>query len=96
MRTVIAFILICVTASLHAQQYNGDTWSSVKSSGTGTISIAYVETPSFVYKDQSGQLTGICIDIMSDFVTWVNDTKGVKVTSKLVGDGSSFKVCTKK
>ena len=52
--------------------------------------MAYVETPSFVYKS-NGKLTGICIDIMNDFVNWVNTTKGVKLQTKFVGDGTSFR-----
>ncbi len=76
--------------SLSYAQYSGDSWSKVKGAGNGTISMAYVETPGFVYKDASGKLTGICVDIMSDFVDYVNATKGVKLNAKFVGDGSSF------
>lgn len=71
-------------------QTQGDNWSVVKSKGSGTISLAYVETPGFVYKDASGNLTGICVDIMKDFVTYVNETKGVKLSTKYIGDGGSF------
>ncbi|UII30166.1 transporter substrate-binding domain-containing protein [Fulvivirga ulvae] len=71
-------------------QYSGDSWKKVQGAGTGTVSFAYVETPGFVYKDASGQLTGICVDIMNDFIQYVNETKGVKLSSKFVGDGSSF------
>lgn len=34
---------------------------------------------------------GICVDIISDFVKWVNEHKGVKLESKFVGDGASFR-----
>jgi ABC-type amino acid transport substrate-binding protein len=88
------FRLLMITAFFSvqalAQSYVGDSWGQVKQVGKGTISLAYVETPSFVYKDKSGQLTGICIDIMQDFVTWVNENKKVKLQSKFVGDGASF------
>ncbi len=85
----IFFLLTFFFAS--AQTYVGDTWGQVKTNGSGTITLAYVETPSFVYKDKSGKITGICVDIMTDFVKWVNDTKGVKLGSKYVGDGSNFR-----
>jgi hypothetical protein len=91
MRKLIFFFLVLVPPAIQAQNYNGDTWAHVKSSKSGSISLAYVETPSFVYKDNAGKLTGICVDIMADFVKWVNANKGVTVTSKYVGDGSSFK-----
>lgn len=83
-------MLLAVWATPSYAQYSGDSWTKIQTAGAGTISLAYVETPGFVYKDQSGQLTGICVDIMKDFITYVNDTKGVKITPKFVGDGSSF------
>jgi ABC-type amino acid transport substrate-binding protein len=91
MRTLLILILSTFTVSVFAQSYSGNTWASVKASKSGAISLAYVETPSFVYKDKSGQLTGICVDIMHDFVEWVNVHKGVKIEAKFVGDGSSFR-----
>lgn len=83
-------MLLTVLSSPLMAQYNGDSWKRVQGAGSGTVSFAYVETPGFVYKDASGQLTGICVDIMNDFIKYVNETKGVKLTSKFVGDGSSF------
>ncbi len=93
MKKFLLMVVCLITVfSAHCQSYTGDTWSSVKSKGSGTISLAYVETPSFVYKDHAQKLTGICTDIMSDFVQWVNNTKNVKLTSKYVGNGSSFRI----
>jgi ABC-type amino acid transport substrate-binding protein len=91
MRTLVQLCFLCVGSTLFAQPYSGDTWSSVKSSGSGTITLAFVETPSFVYKGKNGKLTGICVEIMDDFIKWVKDSKGVKLDAKYVGDGSSFK-----
>ena len=85
--------VLALIASSHlalAQGYSGDTWASVKAAKSGTLSLTYVETPSFVYKDKSGNLTGICVDIINDFVKWVNENKGVKLSSRFLGDGSSF------
>ncbi len=91
MKIKLLFAALLTAGAVSAQTFTGDTWNSVKSSKTGTISLVYVETPSFVYKDKNGELTGICVDIMHDFVAWVNANKGVKLTSKFVGDGSNFK-----
>jgi putative glutamine transport system substrate-binding protein len=85
----LAFLLNA--GCIFAQGYTGDTWAQVKANGKGTISFAYVETPSFVYKEANGKYTGICVDILDDFTKWVNSNKGVKLDSKFVGDGSSFK-----
>lgn len=91
MKTIVFFMLTLVGGSAFAQNYSGDTWADVKANKGGTISLAYVETPSFVYKDKAGNLTGISIDIMNDFVNWVNATKAVKLSTRFVGDGSSFR-----
>ncbi|MBX2962529.1 MAG: transporter substrate-binding domain-containing protein [Cyclobacteriaceae bacterium] len=88
---LLTIVLLWMSHGLLAQGYVGDTWAQVKAGGKGTISFAYVETPSFVYKDDAGKLTGICVDITSDFIDWVNKTKGVNLQSKFVGDGSNFK-----
>ncbi|MBL6448364.1 transporter substrate-binding domain-containing protein [Fulvivirga sp. 29W222] len=87
--SISVMFLVAVSSPLMAQ-YSGDSWKKIQGAGSGTVSFAYVETPGFVYKDKSGKLTGICVDIMNDFIEYVNETKGVKVTSKFVGDGSSF------
>lgn len=84
------YLLAFFCFKTHAQNYSGDSWSQVRANKQGTISLTYVETPAFVYKDASGKLTGICVDIMNDFINWVNTNKGVKLNSKFVGDGSSF------
>lgn len=75
-----------------AQTFTGSAWSSVKSTGTGVIKFAYVETPRFVYKDSHGKLTGISVDVMHDFVDWVKRTKNLVITTDFVNDGASFKV----
>jgi len=73
-----------------AQNYTGDSWAQAKAKGEGSISIAYVQTFGFVYKE-GDELTGVCVDIMDDFVKYVNEKKGVKLSSKFVGDGTAFK-----
>ena len=84
-------LLLCSITTSFSQNYTGDSWRQVKAGGQGAITLAYVETPSFVYKDNSGKLTGICVDIMNDFVKYVNETKNVKLGSKFTGDGTNFK-----
>lgn len=87
----IAFVSVVACTVVNGQNYTGDSWGQLKANKQGTIAFAYVETPGFVYKDKSGQLTGICVDIMADFVKYVNDTKQVKLGTKFVGDGTTFK-----
>jgi putative glutamine transport system substrate-binding protein len=88
----IAFLLMVASlTTVRSQSYEGDTWARAKAAGQGTITLAYVETPGFVYRNKAGNLTGISVDIMNDFVKWVNDTKKVNLQSKFVGDGHNFR-----
>jgi ABC-type amino acid transport substrate-binding protein len=91
MRNLLLFFLCLIAGNALAQTYVGDSWATVKSKGNGTISLAYVETPSFAYKDDNGKLTGICFDIVKDFGQWLQENKHASITTKLVGDGSSFR-----
>lgn len=88
---LLTYLLSFGTLLSVGQGYSGDTWATAKSKGQGTISLAYVETPSFVYKDESGSLTGICVDIMTDFVKWAGKEKQVRLNALYAGDGSNFK-----
>jgi len=91
MKALISTLLwLSLSVMVLAQSYTGDTWSSAAKAKKGKVSLAYVETPGFVYKGESGQLTGICVDIMHDFAAWVKDSKGVDLELQFVGDGSSF------
>jgi len=86
-----AVILVCLAASVtYGHTYTGDSWAQSKAKGEGSISLAYVQTFGFVYKE-GDQLKGVCVDIMDDFVKYVNEKKGVKLSSNFVGDGTDFK-----
>ena len=89
--SVSCFWLLVSCTGLYSQNYSGDSWAQVKAKGEGTISLAYVDSPGMVYKDNGGNLTGICVDIMSDFTKFVSQKKGVKLSTKFVGNGISFK-----
>ena len=87
---VLLFLVSSVSTINLYGQYTGATWASVKSSKSGQLSFAYVETPGFVYKGANEQLTGISVDIMNDIVEYVNSKYGVNVTTAFVGNGDSF------
>ena len=86
----LSFCLLTCFISF-SQGYTGDSWAQAKAKGEGELIMAYVESPGMVYKDNSGKLTGICVDIMADFVKFVSEKKKVKLNTKFVGDGASFK-----
>jgi len=83
-------VMALATTRIFSQNYSGDSWAQVKAKGEGTISLAYVETFGLVYKENE-KTDGLCVDVMNDFVKFVNEKKGVKLTSQFVGEGDSFK-----
>src|SRR5260221_14747321 len=87
---ISSVVALASLTSSFSQSYSGDTWPQVKAKGEGTISLAYVETFGFVYKDNR-KLNGVCVDIMNDFVKYVTEKKNIKLNSQFVGDGESFK-----
>lgn len=91
MKNLFGLLFVLAGFAASAQGYTGDTWAQAKAKGSATITVTYVETPSFVYKDDAGTHTGICIDIMNDFIKWANEVKKVKINAVYMGDGSNFR-----
>lgn len=75
-------------------QIVGDTYKKAKSAGHGTITYVYVKTPGFAAKDSNGEVSGICVDIMKEFVKYVEQKKNLKLNLKFKnhGDANDFKL----
>ncbi|EAY26427.1 substrate-binding periplasmic protein [Microscilla marina] len=79
---VLVLTALAYTPRLKAQtQLVGDTWAKVNQSKSGTIVLTYIDTPGLVYRDANGKLTGVCIDIVQQFVKYLKTTRGVKQLS---------------
>jgi hypothetical protein len=50
-----------------------DSWDSVYNNGGGSITLAYVPSDGFSYTDEEGRLTGVTIEIVRDFVEFIED-----------------------
>lgn len=87
--TAFIFMLGAFAFSANAQIV-GATYAAAKTSGQATLKVTYVETPGFVYRDAEGNLTGVCVAILEDFVEYVQVSQGIKLSLQFVGDGSSF------
>lgn len=90
LKNFLVLIMLGTSTFAFGQALSGDTWANVSGAKSGTITLTYVETPGFVYKDESGNVTGVCVDIMADFISYVEKTKGVKLKTRYVGNGTSF------
>ncbi|WP_296620419.1 ABC transporter substrate-binding protein [Marivirga sp.] len=89
-KIVFSALLLFMSSAVFSQNLTGDNFATAKAAGRGTVTFTYVETPGFVYKDQSGKLTGVCVDIMNDFLQYVRQNHGINLNARFLGNGSSF------
>jgi membrane-bound lytic murein transglycosylase MltF len=86
LKFVVLTILTIVSNATFSQKYQGSSWASVKSSGSGTLTIVYSEQFGLIYKDKDGKVKGVCVDILSDFTKYIQDHYGKSVTIKYAGE----------
>lgn len=96
MKTSVLAALLTFSTVCLSQNYKGDSWSSVKSNGSGKLSIVYYEQPGLIFK-ADGKMKGVCVDILSDFQKYVETKYGKKIEVDYVGEEKEFsnflKVC---
>jgi ABC-type amino acid transport substrate-binding protein len=84
------FLLAFICTASFAQQYKGDSWAKVKSTGTGTLAIIYNQTPGLITRQQDGSMTGVCVDIVQDFRKFVQAKYNKQLEIKYVGEEMDF------
>jgi ABC-type amino acid transport substrate-binding protein len=73
--TIFTFLIV-LSSSFSVAQENG-SWASVKNAQKGTLSCAWNEAYGIAYKDEKGNLRGVCIDILNDFKAHVKEKYNV-------------------
>ena len=81
--------LFCLSLSALSQDFEGDSWAKVKASG-GTMTVVYATEPAIIHQDAQGNMKGICADILSDFVAFVENKYGKKIKINYVKDEPDF------
>lgn len=89
MKNLVVSALLLFSTLCYAQTYKGDSWANVKANGAGKLSIVYYEQPGLIYL-ADGQMTGVCVDILSDFQKFVDTKYGKKLTVEYVGEEKEF------
>jgi len=69
-----------------SQKYQGDSWATVKSNGSGILTVVYSEQFGLISKDKDGKVKGVCVDILSDFAKYIKEKHGKQLTIKYAGD----------
>jgi ABC-type amino acid transport substrate-binding protein len=91
MQTRIFIVLLAFTIPkfVSAQKYKGDSWANVKSAGSGTLTVVYYEQPGLIYLE-GGKVKGACVDLVNEFVNYVQTKHGKKITVKYAGKEPEF------
>lgn len=85
----ILLVLVGASFSGLSQKYTGDSWASVKSKGSGTLAIVYYEQAGLI-QDTNGKPQGLCVDVLEDFVVYVDTKYKKKITLQYVGKEPIF------
>lgn len=75
-------VLIMAAGNVAYGQYSGDTYAAAKAKGNANWVFTYSNSPGFATKNASGQMTGICVDLMNEFKKYVEEKKGIKIAVK--------------
>lgn len=74
------FLFILCGCTADDAEIKSSSWSDVRSQGEGVITLVYVPSEGFSYEDEEGLLTGVTIELVRDFVEYVNQEHDVDVT----------------
>lgn len=91
---ICAFLVFAaITTTAQSQPvYLGDTFEEALEKGSADLTITYVETPAFVYRNENGELIGICVDIIESFSNFMKNKYDVTLNLNYSGDGENFQV----
>lgn len=83
-------LVLCFCAHFSfCQKYAGDSWAKIKSSGAGTLTVIYYEQPGLIY-EKDGKVKGVCADIITDFVDFIQTKYNKKITVNYAGKEPVF------
>jgi ABC-type amino acid transport substrate-binding protein len=85
-KTIFFTALVFISSTLaFSQKYQGDSWTQVKATGSGVLTVVYCEQFGLISKDKDGKVKGVCVDILSDFAAYIKDQYGKTITIKYAG-----------
>jgi membrane-bound lytic murein transglycosylase MltF len=87
MKNLFLSTLFLLTHQLAAQKI-GDSWAKVKSEG-GSLSVVYYEQAGLI-EEVNGKPEGLCVEILEDFVAFVQKKYSKKITLQYVGKEPVF------
>jgi hypothetical protein len=88
MKNLLFLPILLFSVSSFSQQK--DSWATIKSKGSGTLSILYYDQPGLIYKAPDGKMRGVCADIIIDFQKFIETKYAKKLTILYVGEEKDF------
>lgn len=89
MKNVLLLLFLFCFQSAFSQKYKGDSWATVKTVGSGTLTVMYYEQPGLI-DEEGGKVKGACVDILTDFVAFVQKKYDKKITVSYAGKEPVF------
>ncbi len=90
MKRSLLFLTCILVIISSVESLSQDSWSNVLKKGEGTLGIIYYQQPGLIQKDNTGELSGLCIAILNDFVDFVYKKYDKKITIKYVAEEPVF------
>lgn len=72
------------------QKYKGQNWGEIQAGSSGKLTIVYIEQYGLIYKDKTGKMKGVCVDILSDFAKYAKDKYKKTLTVNYAGEEPDF------
>lgn len=85
----LVLIIVPLGWTALAQKYQGTSWASVKDGSASTLSVVYYEQAGLI-QDSNGKTEGLCVDVLQDFVTFVELKYKKKINIKYLGKEPVF------
>jgi hypothetical protein len=85
----LLFLLIFISHLAVAQKYGGDSWATIKSKGSGKLAVVYYPQKGMII-EEGGKMKGLCVDLLNDFVQYVEAKHGKKITIDYQGEEKVF------
>ena len=94
-RQISTFVIIIIFLSFSATKLSGqvmiaDSWKAAQQKRNGFLIVTYIKTPGLSFKDNYGNLDGVCFDIVKEFIRYVKRTRGVQLQAKVMPETQDF------
>lgn len=89
-KSLLLLIVAATCTVAFAQKYKGQNWADIQAGGAGKLTVVYIEQYGLIYKDNSGNMKGVCVDILADFAKYAKAKYGKTITIQYAGEEPDF------